>query len=123
MRLLHAPIWLGSVSRPTAGAFLVLFTLEATCRALLISLIPLRAHELLGDAQSVSVAYFAVSGIGLAVSLVVPSLVHVIRRRWVISIGAVFYVTSAILFSSGGLVALVAGIFMIGQSGDPPACR
>ncbi len=110
MRLVHAPIWLGSVSRPTAAAFLVLFTLEATCRALLVSLIPLRAHGLLGDAQSVSLVYFAVSGIGLAVSLGVPALVHIIRRRWVVSIGATFYMLSAALFSIGTLPALVAGM-------------
>jgi len=110
MRNVHAPVWLGSVSRPTAGAFLTLFTLEASCRALLMSVIPLTVHGILKDAQLVSLVYLGVSFVGLVASLGIPSLVYMLKRRWVVTIGAAFMVAAACLFAMGGLVPTIAGL-------------
>lgn len=87
MRRIHLPVWLDSASKPRAAAFVVLFSLEAWCRALLLTIIPLEALRMMGDAQSVSVLYFTVSIAGLASTMVIPLLVHIARRRWVFTLG------------------------------------
>ena len=65
MRRIHLPVWLDGASKPRAGTFVILFSLEAWSRATLITLVPLQAHQLFGDAQSVSVLYFSISIAGL----------------------------------------------------------
>lgn len=50
-------------------AFAGLFSCLSLTRGILLSVIPLRALELLGDAQSVSVLFFAVSIVGIATAL------------------------------------------------------
>ena len=61
-----------TLTRPGAAAFLVMFTLDATARALLITVLPLQAYALLMDAQLVRFLYFGASGLGLCASLSVP---------------------------------------------------
>ena len=88
MRRIHSPILLANVEDTKARAFVVLFTCDAFARAILISLVPLEAYALLGAAQLVSVVYFLVGILGLAANLTVPLILHRIRRRWVLTIGA-----------------------------------
>ena len=59
MRRIHSPVLLGNIEDARARAFVILFTCDAFARAILISLVPLQAYELLGAAQLVSVLYFA----------------------------------------------------------------
>jgi len=91
MRRIHSPILLANVEDTKARAFVVLFTCDAFARSILISLVPLQAYELLGAAQRVSVVYFLVGVLGLGVNLTVPLILHRIRRRWVLTIGAVIW--------------------------------
>jgi MFS family permease len=84
--------------------------LSAMGRTLLVTLIPLQAHALLGDAQKVSVLYFSVSFVNLFVSLSIPWLVRTLRRRRVFSLGALSMATGAVLLGVGGLPTLVAGM-------------
>ena len=65
MRQFHYPVWLGAVTTTGNPAFVVLFMLETFTRAILVTVVPLQALALLGDAQGVSLFYFSVSGIGL----------------------------------------------------------
>ncbi|MBO6520343.1 MAG: MFS transporter [Rhodospirillales bacterium] len=88
MRRTVVPLWLAAAAEPRAGAFIVLFSIEAWSRTILITLVPLQAHKLLGDAQSVSFVYFIVSVSGLLSTMFVPTVVHLIRRRWAFSLGA-----------------------------------
>lgn len=122
MRRIHLPVWLDSASKPRAAAFVVLFSLEAWCRALLLTIIPLEALRIMGDAQSVSVLYFAVSIAGLASTIVIPLLVHIARRRWVFTLGvgmmlsavAAYWVGSPWWFAVGlGCQFIATAIFEI----------
>lgn len=87
MRRTVVPLWLSAAAQPRANAFIVLFSIEAWSRATLITLVPLQAHKLLGDAQTVSFVYFFVSVFGMLSTLLVPTVVHVIRRRWAFTVG------------------------------------
>jgi predicted MFS family arabinose efflux permease len=88
----------------------VLFTCDAFARSVLISLVPLQAYELLGAAQLVSVVYFLVGILGLVVNMTVPLVLHRLRRRWVLTIGAGAQIGSALLFAFATKGALVAGL-------------
>ena len=88
MRRIHSPVLLANVEDTKAGAFVFLFTCDAFARSILITLVPLQAYALLGAAQAVSVVYFLVAIAGLGASLTVPVVLHWMRRRWVLTIGA-----------------------------------
>ena len=110
MRRIYLPVLLGNVEESRAGAFVALFTLESACRALLMTIVPLQAYALLRDAQQLSFLYLTVSSAGLAASLGVPVLMHAVRRRWMITIGALTYVLAAYLFSTSEFWPLVAAL-------------
>ena len=44
MRRIHLPVLLNNVPRSDAGGFVVLFTLESACRALLMTIVPLSLY-------------------------------------------------------------------------------
>jgi MFS family permease len=110
MRRIHSPVLLGNVEDATARAFVVLFTCDAFARAILISLVPLEAYQQLGAAQRVSVAYFLVGLLGLASNLTVPLILHWLRRRWVLTIGACTQIASVLLLAVGTPATLLAGL-------------
>ena len=110
MRRIHSPILLANVEDDKARAFVFLFTCDAFARAILITLVPLQAYRLLGAAQLVSVVYFLVGLAGLAGSLTVPVVLHRVRRRWVLTIGAGAQMASALLLALGTKAALIAGL-------------
>ena len=110
MRRIHYPVLLGNVDKARGSTFVRLFATESICRALLATIVPIKAYEMLGDAQLVSLLYFSVSLVGLTVSLVVPLALHIARRRWVLTAGAISYVICGILYSAGSLHWLIAGL-------------
>ena len=110
MRQVHVPVWLGTASAPRARTFATLFSMSAVSRTLLITLIPLQALTLLGDAQAVSVLYFAVSFANLVLSLSIPWLVRRIRRRRVLTLGGLLLVAAPLLIGLGTPHGLVAGM-------------
>lgn len=110
LRNIHLASWIDAVGKPTAAAFVILFSLVGFCRSLLITIIPLNAHAWLGDAQKVSVLFFGVSLGGLAASLSVPWLVHRIRRRNVFALGIALTLLSCGLLAAGGGMGIVAGM-------------
>lgn len=110
IRNVHLPIWLAAPGLPRPNTFAALFSLIVLPRSLLVTVIPLQAHALLGDAQRVSVLYFAVSLAGLCGSLSIPWLVHRLHRRWVFSLGAVSMAIAAALLGSGTLPGLAIGM-------------
>ena len=101
MRRIHFPVLLANVPDARARAFVVLFTCDAIARSILISVLPLQAYAILGAAQLVSVVYFAVAFVGLATNLTVPFILQRLRRRWVLSAGAVTQLTSVYLLALG----------------------
>ena len=54
------PIWLRAVSTPGATVFAILFTLESLGRAMLATVIPLQAYDILQNERDVSTLYLAV---------------------------------------------------------------
>jgi len=110
MRSIHVASWIDAVGRPTAATFVILFSLIGFVRALLITVVPLRAHAFLGNAQLVSVLFFAVAFAGLLGSLAIPSLVHRYGRRHVFSAGITLSVTAAALMAVGTAGWFIAGM-------------
>ncbi|MBO6948625.1 MAG: MFS transporter [Rhodospirillales bacterium] len=100
MRRTVVPLWLSAAAQPRAGAFIVLFSIEAWSRATLITLVPLQAHKLLGDAQTVSFVYFFVSVFGMLSTLLIPTVVHVIRRRWAFTVGIILMFASLVGYAA-----------------------
>ena len=101
---------MGAAAATSNPAFVILFALETFTRAILVTVVPLYALALLGDAQKVSLFYFLVSGTGLLGTLAVPWLVRRLRRRWTLTLGVLFVVGAAPLFASPGLTGLVLGL-------------
>src|SRR3972149_238706 len=110
MRNFHLPISLSAPGLPRQSTFAVLFSLIVLPRSLLVTVVPLQANHLLGDAQRVSVLYFAVSLAGLCGSLSIPWLGPRLRRRWVFSLGALAMVACAGFLATPSLPGLVAGM-------------
>ena len=72
---------LGAAAKRRALVFASLYTLESTIRALIASVIPITAYELLQSEQRVSVLYTIVSVVSLCGTLLVPMLIGWIARR------------------------------------------
>ncbi len=80
------------------------------CWALPAAIIPIQALRLLGDAQAVSILFFAVSFVGVAGAFVVPSIAHNLGRRSIFVVGGTCVVASSILLSLDDTIPLIAGI-------------
>ncbi len=110
MRNIHFTASREAFGRPTAATFIILFSLFSLVRAVVITVIPLAAHALLGDVARVSALFFGVSLLGLVGSLAIPTLVHHLNRRGVMTLGAVLAVAGAAAMASGSLAGLIAGM-------------
>ncbi len=104
------PIWLQRISTPGADAMAILFTFESFSRALLISLIPLEAYRILGDAGAVSLLFLLGSILGLGANFVIPRLVRQVGRRWVYTAGAVLLFAAPLILAGGTLPAQAIGM-------------
>jgi MFS family permease len=109
---LRQPIWLQRVSTPGADAMAILFTFESFSRALLITLIPLEAYRILGDAGAVSVLFFLASLVGLTANFAVPSLVRRLGRRWVYTVGALLLIVAPLVLAGGSLATQAGGMIV-----------
>ena len=112
MRHIHFPVWLGGLSRAGGSSFVALFMLETLTRATIVTVLPLQALALTGDAGAVSTLYFAVGIVALCGTLTVPLLVRRLRRRWVITLGLVCAMGAVPLFAQQTLPMLIAGMLV-----------
>lgn len=110
MRDLHFPIWLEALHKPGPTTFALLFAIGAFTRAILVTVIPLQALAQFGDAQKVSVFFFGVGTVALAGSMAIPYLVHLLRPRWVFTLGSACLLVSTVLLASGTLTGLITGM-------------
>ena len=110
-RVLHLPRWAGGLPVRWSTAFAALFFFSTLARAILVSVLPLQALELLGDAQSVSVLYFVVAAFGIAASISAPAMLDRLGSHATFLIGALFMVLSALLLASSSTPAFVTGMF------------
>jgi len=110
MRRTFVPLWMAAAKQPRVSAFVFLYTIEALCRVLPMSVVPLIANRVLGGAKEVSVAYFFVGAVALAACLLVPFAMRHLRRHGVITLGVVLYVVAAVCFCLPYTEALIAGL-------------
>jgi MFS family permease len=104
------PIWIHRVRAQGAEAFALLFALESLARALIVSIIPVEALHLLGNAQRVSTLFFLVAIFGIVATLTVPWLVRNTARCWVYTLGAVCLASAPLVMWAGSLSALALGM-------------
>ena len=90
-------MWLRVVGRPGAREFAVLSAIEAFSRALIAGVIPLEAHALLVEAQTISLVYAGVGMVAFATSFMVPLVLLRIRRKWIFSAGTLCMVAAPLL--------------------------
>ena len=102
--------WLGVADLPYALSLAVLQGILLLCWALPAAIIPIQALRLLGDAQAVSILFFAVSIVGVAGAFVLPSITHIFGRRSIFVVGGACVVASSILLSLDDTIPLIAGI-------------
>ena len=81
-------------------------------RAVLITVLPLQAYALLGDAQLVSVLYLVASAFGLCASLSVPWLVKTVGRQGAVICGSLCLAIAVVLFGVQALWALPLGLIL-----------
>ena len=81
-------------------------------KTLLLSIIPVQALGLLGDAQAVSVLYFFVGVSGICLSLSAPTLVRWVKARGLFFAGALTMLTSTILLSVDEPVLFIIGMLL-----------
>ena len=106
------PIWLQRFEAPGAESLAVLFAAECFARATVVSLIPIEALRLLGDARSVSMLFLLVALTGLCATLTVPWLVRKLARRWVYTLGALLLAGAALSMMAGSLPFLALGLVL-----------
>ena len=102
--------WITELTRPSPVSIALLFATTTVVRALLITLVPLRAMSHLGDAQSVSVLYFSVSLGAVIGTLCIPTIVHLIGRRWVFLVGLAIQIVCTPMLASSSTYWFVAGL-------------
>ncbi len=110
LRPQSAPLWNVLLGSRETGLFAVLFLLVAIPQTILLTVVPLQAHELLGAAGPVSILYFATGLFGLVSRLAIPALTHLVRRRWVFTVGAACLILAAGLYATRSVPALVLAL-------------
>lgn len=109
---IHAPHLFGRTRGDASTAFVVLFTLDSACRALLITIVPQQAYALLGSAQLVTLLYLAASVGGLAASLAVPAMLQWWGRRRVVTVAVLGFAATCAMLATGRLEGLVAALIL-----------
>jgi MFS transporter, ACDE family, multidrug resistance protein len=110
LRPLSAPLWQALLGSREAAFFAGLFVLISIPQTILLTVVPLEAHGLLGEASRVSILYFGVGIFGLVGRLCIPMLTHLLRRRWVFTIGGGFLIVGAALYATQSIPGLVIGL-------------
>jgi MFS family permease len=104
------PIWIHRVRAQGAEAFALLFALESFARALIVSIIPVQALHLLGNAQRVSTLFFFIAIGGILATLTVPWMVRKSARCWVYTFGALCLASAPLVMWAGSVSALAIGM-------------
>ena len=106
----HAAGTIGGLPRRKAMAFLSLFFVPAVAQAILLTVVPLEALQLVGDARAVTLLYVSAGLVAVAGRFSIPFLVRLLTRRFVFSLGALSMALSAALMAAGWLPAFAVGL-------------
>jgi MFS family permease len=102
-------IWTTRLTTPGAGAFALLFGLEALSRALITVALPLQTAALVGSDEGVSQLFLMGSVSAIAAAFVIPTLAEVLGRARLCTLAMVLIALSALLFTLGALPSEMAG--------------
>lgn len=106
------PMWLRVVDRPGARVFALLSSVEAFSRALIAGILPLQAHALLQDAQTISLVYTGIGCVAFVASFLVPLVLLRLRRKWVFSLGVVCMIVAPGLLIIADSLAFIGALQM-----------
>lgn len=104
------PTTIASLPRRQGTAFLSLFFIPATAQAILLTVVPLEALNLLGNVRAVTAVYVIAGLMAVAGRFSIPFLVRLIRRRFVFTLGATSLAASSSLMAADQVPTLVVGI-------------
>jgi MFS family permease len=96
----------------SSAPFLGLFTLDACSRALLLTIVPQQAYQLLGSAQLVTLVYLGAGVGGLAASLAVPMALARWGRRQVLTFSVLTNGLGCALLAGGRPDGLVEAVVL-----------
>jgi hypothetical protein len=96
--------------RRRTSAFLGLFVLPSVAQSVLLTVVPLAALRLLGTALALTLVYIAAGLAAVVARLSIPLLVQLIRRRFVLSIGALLLMVGTLLLTSNDILAFACGL-------------
>jgi MFS family permease len=105
-------VWTSRLTTPGAGAFAVLFGIEALGRALVAAVLPLQTLELMGSDEGVSTLFLVGSVAAIGMAFVVPRLVLMIGRARVVTFGILLIAAAAGLFTFQELPSQVLGFVL-----------
>ncbi len=89
------PDWVRHAPNPGLRGFALLAGLESSARGILVSVLPLAMYHAYRDAQLIAAIYFGIGLCSLLTVLMAPWLMRFIPRRWMYTIGALFYIVGA----------------------------
>ena len=104
------PTTIATLPRREALAFLSLFFVPGVGQAILLTVVPLEALNLLGDARAVTLLYVGTGLVAVAGRFSIPYLVRLIRRRFVFTLGTLSLAVSSILMAFNQVPALAVGL-------------
>jgi MFS transporter, ACDE family, multidrug resistance protein len=106
------PPTIATLPRHLALAFLGLFFFPGVAQALLLTVVPLEALGMLGDARSVTLLYVATGLVAVVGRFSIPYLVRLIQRRFVFTLGTLCLAISSTLLAFDRLLLLAAGLVL-----------
>jgi MFS family permease len=112
MALRYIPLTLRHAGTPKIAHFALLSGLEAAVRGTLISAMPLTVYSATGSAELTSSIYFAAGITGLIWGLCVPGLNRLIPRRWMYTLGCLFYLCGMALAATGTIWGVSAALLV-----------
>jgi MFS family permease len=104
------PTTIATLPRGDALAFLSLFFVPGVGQAILLTVVPLEALHLLGNARAVTLLYVGTGLVAVTGRFSIPYLVRLIRRRFVFTLGTLSLAVSGILMAFNQVPALAAGL-------------
>ena len=108
----NPPLWFRSGARPGAGVFAALFALESTARAVLVTVVPLQAKDLLHENDIISAMFAGVSLFSLGFGFLIPFLIHRLKRRWVYTGGVVMGMIAAVALGTDTVPGQIAAMML-----------
>lgn len=110
--LARIPLQFRLLQTPGATAFAVLYTIDSLARAMMMTIVPLEALKLTGNARDLSLMFFIVSWGAFAARFGIPLLIRRFRRRRVYTAGLLLLMLSPFLIATETLVGLAIAMLL-----------